>query len=98
MEKEQVQNRASQSTVTTSADGSRRRKRLNIKEGITKLPDKKPHLDFIVAVLTIPLLAITLYLNITNIRSKNTISHTPTPIQTNVNYHQAAPSSTITKI
>jgi len=52
-----------------------------IKESIKKLPEKKPHLDFIAALLTIPLLVLTLYLNIANLKNKNS-QPTPTPVVT----------------
>lgn len=57
------------------------KKRVSLKEKIKKLPEKKPHLDFIAAVLTIPLLAVTLYLNLANLKSKNTPTPAPTSSQ-----------------
>lgn len=54
--------------------------RTKLKERISKLPEQKRHLDFIAALLTIPLLAITLYLNVTTLKNKNA---TPTPTPTN---------------
>lgn len=58
------------------------RKKMNkIKAGISKLPDKKPHLDFIVALLTIPALALTLFLNFSSLKNKNTATTTTTPVQ-----------------
>ena len=57
------------------------KKKLNIRESLRKLPEKKPHLDFIAAILTIPLLALTLYLNLSNLRNKTTPSPTPAPTQ-----------------
>lgn len=55
------------------------KKGLTIKDRLKKLPEKKPHLDFIAAILTIPLLALTLYLNISNLKNKAT---TPVPSAT----------------
>lgn len=49
----------------------RRRKIAKLKEGIGKLPEKKPQLDFIAGLLTIPLLLITLILNFNNLTGKN---------------------------
>src|SRR6266566_3864512 len=60
---------------------TRRKKISKIKEGISKLPDKKPHLDFIAAILTIPLLALTLYLNFSALKNKNAAMPSPTPVQ-----------------
>src|SRR5258708_3761435 len=50
----------------------------NLKDRLKTLSEKKPHLDFIAAVLTIPLLALTLYLNVANLKNK-TAPVTPTP-------------------
>lgn len=56
-----------------------KKKLLKIKERISRLPEKKPHLDFIAAILTIPLLIITLVLNLNNLTGKNSASKiTPT--------------------
>jgi hypothetical protein len=73
----------------------RRKKISKIKEGISGLPNKKPHLDFIAALLTIPLLAITLYLNFTALKNKSgaTLTPTPTPIMTQVQ-NNTAPKQT----
>ncbi|HSW97439.1 MAG TPA: hypothetical protein VLF89_06460 [Candidatus Saccharimonadales bacterium] len=65
-------------------ESSTKRKKMSLKEKIRKLPDKKPHLDFIAAILTIPLLVLTLYLNIANLKGKNNSTLTPTPTQVSI--------------
>lgn len=60
------------------------KKKNNIRESLRKIPSKKPHLDFIAALLTIPLLLLSLYLNITNIKNKNAAALTPPPTQSNM--------------
>lgn len=52
------------------------------KEIIKKLPEQKPHLDFLAALLTIPVLITVLLLNFNNLNLKKTASTTPTPTQT----------------
>ncbi|HSW87688.1 MAG TPA: hypothetical protein VLG12_00825 [Candidatus Saccharimonadales bacterium] len=69
-------------TPNISHESSSPKKKVSLKEKIRKLPDKKPHLDFIAAILTIPLLVLTLYLNISNLKNKNTANLTPTPTPT----------------
>ena len=74
-------------SVQTPEEGqtvpSRKKKILNVKENIKKLPDKKPHLDFIAALLTIPVLITVLILNLANLKPKSTqTTPTPTPGQT----------------
>src|SRR5579859_2170149 len=77
----------------------KKKKITTIKESITKLPDKKPHLDFIAAVLTIPLLVITLYLNLSNLKGKNTASLSPTPLASQSYQNKVnTPVSEITRI
>ena len=56
----------------TAQTPSRRRKMAKLKEGLHKLPDRKPQLDFIAGLLTIPLLLVTLILNFNNLTGKNT--------------------------
>lgn len=75
----------SQSESKVSSELGSKKKKLSFKEGIRKIPNQKPHLDFIAALLTIPLLVLTLYLNISNLKNKNTPTLTPTPTQVNVN-------------
>lgn len=81
-------------TESNSESVSPIKKKINLKEGIRRLPDKKPHLDFIAAVLTIPLLVLTLYLNISNLKNKNNTNLTPTPTQAGSRVITSAPEVT----
>lgn len=63
------------------SEHQQQKKKISIRESLRKIPSKKPHLDFIAALLTIPVLLLSLYLNISNIKSKNTAALTPTPTQ-----------------
>ncbi|HSW97865.1 MAG TPA: hypothetical protein VLF89_08625 [Candidatus Saccharimonadales bacterium] len=71
-------------TPNISPQTSLPKNKVSLKEKIRKLPDKKPHLDFIAAILTIPLLVLTLYLNISNLKNKGNTNITPTPTPTPV--------------
>jgi len=53
-------------------------RKAKLKEKLQKLPDKKPHLDFIAAILSIPVLLTVLTLNIMSLQSKSA-KPTPTP-------------------
>lgn len=73
-----------------------------LKEQIHKLPDKKPHLDFIAAILTIPVLLTVLVLNLISLQSRNsntkltpTPAASPSPITQNTN---SANQKTITPL
>lgn len=52
------------------------------KEVVKKLPLIKPHLDFVAALLTIPVLVTVIILNFSNLSKNKSSSPTPTPEQT----------------
>lgn len=52
-------------------------RRSKLKEKLNKLPEKKPHLDLIAAILSIPVLLTVLLLNLLTLQSK-TVKATPT--------------------
>lgn len=83
---ERKETSAPEEKVTQSAtDNSRKRKITKLREGINKLPDKKPHLDFLAGLLTIPLLIVTLILNWNSLTARNAaskLSSTPSPAPT----------------
>lgn len=49
------------------------------KQLIKKLPEQKPHLDFIAALLTIPVLITVLLINLSSINNKKSTTAQPTP-------------------
>lgn len=53
-----------------------------MREGIKKLPEKKPHLDFIAAILSVPVLTTVLILNIITLQKNAKPTPTPTPSPT----------------
>src|SRR5258706_5320632 len=58
------------------------------REVIKKLPASKPHLEFIAAILTIPVLITVLLLNLANINSSKKATLTPIPsAQNNIPVH-----------
>lgn len=73
-----------QQTPQATTSPSRRKKLVKIKEQFHKLPDKKPHLDFLAALLSIPVLITVLILNLGSLQGKNSnvAKTTPTPIPT----------------
>lgn len=65
-------------TKKTLPETGSRSSRLKPKEIIKKLPDHKPHLEFISALLTIPVLITVFLLNFNSLRARNA-QITPTP-------------------
>ncbi|OGH12352.1 MAG: hypothetical protein A2857_01295 [Candidatus Levybacteria bacterium RIFCSPHIGHO2_01_FULL_36_15] len=54
-----------------------------IKSGIEKLPEKKPHLDFVLGLLSIPVIISAIIINVNNLQSKNkSVAQLPVPSQT----------------
>lgn len=89
MEKEKERGKSKSDTSETADKQSeplistpRKPKMIKVKEGLKKLPDKKPHLDFLAAVLTIPVLVTVLFLNLSNLRAKPTASSVTPSITT----------------
>lgn len=68
-----------------------------LKEGIKKLPAQKPHLDFLAALLTIPVLLTIIYLNFQTINKPPT-SPTPSTSPTKTVEIRYIPSATQNKI
>ncbi|HXS15389.1 MAG TPA: hypothetical protein VN711_04625 [Candidatus Saccharimonadales bacterium] len=54
------------------------------KEVVRKLPKIKPHLDFLAAILTIPVLLTVIILNFSTLSKNKTASITPTPTNTSI--------------
>ncbi len=73
--------------------------KIKLKESIRRLPDKKPHLDFLAAILTIPVLLTVLYLNFGAIQGKSTKNTlTPTPTPTPIQYRSKFVTPLVTNI
>lgn len=56
-----------------------------IRDWFKKLPERKPHLDFIIAILTVIVLITVIIANIGSLTGKNKPASTPTPLPQKIN-------------
>ncbi len=86
-----------QSEQRQTVEPIQKKRIIKLREGINKLPEKKPYLDLLAGALTIPLLLVTLVLNWNNLTGKNAgIKTTPTVSPAPTIVYKTIQSKTIT--